>query len=111
MAPAVAPQPLWRRAQVVSGLLSGFANVFFERILKKREAGREDPGFWPRQLQLALATAVFAAPAAPRGALRAFAELPTAVWSVILLKATGGLLIGATIKYQRRRRKLNETPV
>ena len=85
-------------ACLASGLLSGFANVFFEKILKKR-AQKTDEGFWARQLQLSLVTFLFVLPCAPRNWAAQAMKLPPQVWAVIFLKALGGLLIGATIKY------------
>mgnify|MGYP003310516772 FL=1 len=43
-------------ACLASGALSGFANVYFEKILKGKNKGTG--AFWPRQLQLSLLTAV-----------------------------------------------------
>ena len=71
---------------------------FFEKILKKR-AQKTDEGFWARQLQLSLVTFLFVLPCAPRNWAAQAMKLPRAVWAVVFLKALGGLLIGATIKY------------
>lgn len=86
-------------ACLVSGLLSGFANVFFEKILKKRAIPGDDAGFWARQLQLSLVTFLFVLPLAPGDWIAKALIFPRAVWAVVFLKAVGGLLIGATIKY------------
>jgi len=86
-------------AAVGSAICSGFANVYFERIVKS-----DDMAFWPRQLQLATTTALMTAPALIPigGPLAAFAlakDFPAAVWAIVALKAIGGILIGATITF------------
>ena len=89
-------------ACLASGALSGFANVYFEKILKRRKDGAKKPNaFWPRQLQLGLITALATLPAAPPPAqfLPELARFTPLVWTVVLFKAVGGLLIGATIQY------------
>jgi len=85
-------------AALLSALVSGFANVFFERLVKSN-----DKAFWPRQLQLAAATAIFTMFALPRGGLTQMPKLLEAftpgIWTIVLLKSIGGLLIGGTIVY------------
>ncbi|KAJ1458741.1 nucleotide-sugar transporter-domain-containing protein [Pelagophyceae sp. CCMP2097] len=83
-------------ACVASAVVSGYANVYFERIVK-----RDGAGFWPRQLQLAAVTTLCTLPAMPRteNVFAACAAFSPEVWAVVMLKALGGLLIGATIKY------------
>ena len=86
-------------ACLASGALSGFANVYFEKILKGKNRG--NGAFWPRQLQLSLLTALCTVPALPACStlLGELAKFTPLVWTVVLFKAVGGLLIGATIQY------------
>ena len=86
-------------ACLASGALSGFANVYFEKILKGKNKGTG--AFWPRQLQLSLLTALCTVPALPACStlLGELAKFTPLVWTVVLCKAVGGLLIGATIQY------------
>ena len=95
-------------AVVVSSLLSAFANVYFEKIVKTTA-----PSLWTRQMQLGVCTTGFAAleaaragalaVGAPGGARAALAPLLSgyspAVWAIVGLKALGGLLVAATVKY------------
>ena len=50
-------------------------------------------------MQLSLVTFLFVLPCAPRNWAAQAMQLPPQVWAVVFLKALGGLLIGATIKY------------
>jgi len=87
-------------AVLASSLLSGFANVYFEKVVKTRPK----VSIWMRNVQLGLfslpqAASLVAADApiiAQHGALVGFTSL---AWSVVILKALGGLLVGAVVKY------------
>jgi len=87
-------------AVLASSLLSGFANVYFEKVIKTRPA----VSIWMRNVQLCLfslpqAAALMLADRAiiaQQGALVGFSEL---AWSVVVLKALGGLLVAAVVKY------------
>ena len=110
-------------AVLLSSLLSGFANVYFEKVLKEAECEYEDScelsedgsgpqpnapvSLWVRNVQLA----IFSIPQAAllllfssqsrsvvleHGLLAGFTPL---VWLVTLLTAGGGLLIAAVVKY------------
>jgi len=108
-------------AVLLSSLLSGFANIYFEKVLKEAECEYEDScelpeegaapnapvSLWVRNVQLAL----FSIPQAvllllvsghsrsviaEHGLLAGFSPI---VWLVTLLTAGGGLLIAAVVKY------------
>ena len=89
-------------AVLASSLLSGFANVYFEKVVKTRPS----VSIWMRNVQLGLfslpqAWALMAADAtiiADQGALVGFNLL---AWSVVVLKALGGLLVAAVVKCAR----------
>lgn len=83
-------------AALTSAVLSGFANVYFERLVKSEVAS-----FWARQLQLSTATAFFTIPALPKGEplLDLVAAFTPGVWAIVGLKCLGGILVGATIRY------------
>lgn len=83
-------------AALASAVISGFANVYFERLIKS-----EDDAFWPRQLQLATATALFTLFALPTDVpfTSLVAQFTPGVWAIVFIKSLGGLLIGATIRY------------
>ncbi|KAJ8614032.1 hypothetical protein CTAYLR_009608 [Chrysophaeum taylorii] len=83
-------------AVLTSAILSGFANVYFERLVKS-----DDAAFWPRQLQLATVTGCITTFALPRDAplLDLLSVFTPGIWLIVALKALGGLLIGATLKY------------
>lgn len=81
-------------------VLSGFAGVYFEKILKG-----SDVTVWVRNIQmsalslpLALGTAMISdgAAIADKGLLFGF---DSAVWCVVLLNAMGGLLVAMVVKY------------
>ena len=80
-------------------MVSALAGVYFEKILKGKNRGTG--AFWPRQLQLSLLTALCTVPALPACStlLGELAKFTPLVWTVVLCKAVGGLLIGATIQY------------
>lgn len=105
-------------AVLASSVLSGFANVYFEKLLKQAEcaaddscdadgARREPLSLWMRNVQLS----VFSIPQAALlmvcnarsreviGAHGIFAGFTPAVWLVSVLTAFGGLLIAAVVKY------------
>mmetsp|Transcript_12843 Transcript_12843/g.30603 ORF Transcript_12843/g.30603 Transcript_12843/m.30603 type:complete len:432 (-) Transcript_12843:311-1606(-) len=105
-------------AVLASSLLSGFANIYFEKVLKQSDCEREDncevegatktpASLWLRNVQLSM----FAIPQAAgmvlctpksralissHGALVGFTP---AVWAVTFLTAGGGLLIAAVVKH------------
>jgi len=87
-------------AVLASSLLSGFANVYFEKVVKQKT----EVTIWVRNVQLGLfslpqAASLCAADAAiiaEHGLLVGFTPL---AWSVVLLKALGGLLVAAVVKY------------
>lgn len=86
-------------AVLLSSLLSGFANVYFEKVVKQ-----SDVTLWMRNIQLGL----FAVPQsaclllsdqavlAAHGPLVGFSPL---VWAVVFLKGGGGLLVAAVVKF------------
>jgi len=87
-------------AVLASSLLSGFANVYFEKVVKQKT----EVTIWVRNVQLGLfslpqAASLVAADSmviAQHGALVGFTPL---AWSVVILKALGGLLVAAVVKY------------
>jgi len=87
-------------AVLASSVLSGFANVYFEKVVKTQQ----DVTIWMRNVQLGLFSLPQAASLmasdraiiAASGPLVGFSPL---VWSVVLLKALGGLLVAAVVKY------------
>jgi UDP-sugar transporter A1/2/3 len=108
-------------AVLLSSLLSGFANIYFEKVLKEAECEYEDAcelpeegaapnapvSLWVRNVQLALFSIPQAAllllfsgharsVIAEHGLLAGFSPI---VWLVTLLTAGGGLLIAAVVKY------------
>jgi len=91
-------------AVLASSLLSGFANVYFEKVVKTQSKDGEQVTIWVRNVQLGLfsipqAVSLMAADRmliAASGPLVGFNPL---VWSVVLLKALGGLLVAAVVKY------------
>jgi len=86
-------------AVLASSVLSGFANVYFERVVKQSSVS-----LWVRNVQLGLfsipqAAALMLADRAlisSQGPLIGFTPL---VWGVVLLKAFGGLLVAGVVKY------------
>lgn len=105
-------------AVLASSLLSGFANIYFEKVLKQAEceiddncglenAERKPPSLWIRNVQLSLfaipqAAAMVMCNAKSRaliGAHGAFVGFTPAVWLVTTLTAGGGLLIAAVVKH------------
>lgn len=86
-------------AVLASSLLSGFANVYFEKLVKTTPAS-----IWVRNIQLA----VFTVPQGLALSLKDRATIATsgiftgfdgAVWGVVALKAIGGLVVASTVKY------------
>ena len=85
---------------LLSSLLSGFANVYLEKRVK-----RTSVSIWMRNVQLGLfgipqSASLLLAPAtkaavASHGLFVGFDPL---VWSVVALKAIGGLLVAAVVK-------------
>ena len=105
-------------AVLASSLLSGFANIYFEKVLKQAEcdfddscdvdgARREPMSLWLRNVQLGLfsipqaallllASRSSRAVIAEHGVLAGFTPQ---VWAVTGLTAVGGLLIAGVVKY------------
>uniref|UniRef100_A0A8V5GQN8 Uncharacterized protein n=1 Tax=Melopsittacus undulatus TaxID=13146 RepID=A0A8V5GQN8_MELUD len=87
-------------AVAASCLSSGFAGVYFERLLKRRGGS-----IWLRNVQLgAVGTALsLGAMAATDGAAVArdgfFYGYTGAVWAVVLNQAAGGLLVAVVVRY------------
>mgnify|MGYP006138320957 CR=1 FL=1 len=105
-------------AVLASSLLSGFANIYLEKLLKQAECEADDTcdvdgariapmSLWTRNVQLS----VFAIPQAVAllllsaharatiGAHGLLAGFTPAVWGVTLLTAGGGLLVAAVVKH------------
>ncbi|XP_068280782.1 UDP-galactose translocator [Nyctibius grandis] len=104
-APTAAPlppqsYPLGLVAVVASCLSSGFAGVYFERLLKTTGGS-----IWLRNVQLgAVGTALgLAAMVAAEGsavaALGFFYGYNPAVWAVVVNQAAGGLLVAVVVRY------------
>ena len=97
---AASAQLLGVAAVLLSSLLSGFANVYLEKRVK-----RTTVSIWMRNVQLGLfgipqSASLLLAPAtkaavASHGLFVGFDPL---VWSVVALKAIGGLLVAAVVK-------------
>eukprot|EP01121_Diplochlamys_sp_Union-15-3_P012423 TRINITY_DN3715_c0_g4_i1.p1 TRINITY_DN3715_c0_g4~~TRINITY_DN3715_c0_g4_i1.p1 ORF type:complete len:349 (-),score=37.79 TRINITY_DN3715_c0_g4_i1:100-1146(-) len=87
-------------AVLVSCLTSGFAGVYFEKILKGTA-----PSLWVRNIQLGVYGTIFGviimfindADNLSRGGF--FQGYDTIVWLVILVQAVGGLIIAMVVKY------------
>jgi UDP-sugar transporter A1/2/3 len=100
---AVAVKPMLGLAAALSATVtSGFAGVYFERILKTKDS----VSLWVRNVQLGLFGFVIAfmsvflvdgASVAARGVLQGF-DRPIA-WGVVLIQAGGGLLVALVMKY------------
>ena len=107
-------------AVLLSSVLSGFANIYFEKVLKQAECEFDDScdvddggrpnapmSLWLRNVQLAifsipqaalllLASKQSRSVIATHGLLAGFTPL---VWLVTILTAGGGLLVAAVVKY------------
>ncbi|XP_025108473.1 UDP-galactose translocator-like [Pomacea canaliculata] len=87
-------------AVVVCCCLSGFANVFFEKLLK---GGKQS--VWMRNIQLGLSGTILGALAVwinDGSKVRVqgfFYGYDTLVWVVVAMQSLGGLLVAAVIKY------------
>lgn len=87
-------------AVIVCCCLSGFANVFFEKLLK---GGTQS--VWLRNIQLGAsgsilgALAVWVNDGSKIQALGVLYGYDTVVWTVVVLQSLGGLLVAAVIKY------------
>ena len=105
-------------AVLASSLLSGFANIYLEKLLKQAECEADDTcdvdgarvepmSLWTRNVQLgvfaipqAIALLLLSAHArATIGAHGLLAGFTPAVWLVTLLTAGGGLLVAAVVKH------------
>jgi len=87
-------------AVLASSLLSGFANVYFEKVVKTKT----DVSIWMRNVQLGLfslpqAASLMAADSAIIASQGALVGFDLLAWSVVILKALGGLLVAAVVKY------------
>lgn len=87
-------------AVLASSLLSGFANVYFEKVVKTKTS----VSIWMRNVQLGLfslpqAASLMAADAAIIQASGALVGFDVLAWTVVVLKALGGLLVAAVVKY------------
>ena len=87
-------------AVLASSLLSGFANVYFEKVVKTKT----DVSIWMRNVQLGIfslpqAAALVAADAALISKVGPFVGFDLLAWTVVTLKALGGLLVAAVVKY------------
>jgi len=87
-------------AVLASSVLSGFANVYFEKVVKTRPA----VSIWVRNVQLGLfslpqAISLMVADRAIIAQHGALVGFDTLAWSVVTLKALGGLLVAAVVKY------------
>ncbi|KAG8181900.1 hypothetical protein JTE90_026059 [Oedothorax gibbosus] len=92
--------PWWLLAIVAACCLSGFAGVYFEKILKGSEVT-----VWMRNIQLCVSSiplglgSVFFvnySEVSEKGFFYGYNEL---VWTVILLQAIGGLVVAVVVKY------------
>jgi len=92
-------------AVLASSLLSGFANVYFEKVIKTRApTGEKPPTIWMRNVQLGLfslpqAASLMAADSAIIAEHGVFVGFNLLTWTVVTLKALGGLLVAAVVKY------------
>lgn len=105
-------------AVLCSSLLSGFANIYFEKVLKQADRGvadecdadgarREPASLWIRNVQLGLfaipqAAAMLMVNPTSRAIVQAHGPLvgfTPAVWLVTLLTACGGLIIASVVKH------------
>lgn len=82
-----------------SSVLSGFANVYFEKLVKTTPTS-----IWVRNLQLAAFTVpqsllFMAKDSAGIGRSGVLHGFTLAVWGVIALKALGGLVVASTVKF------------
>jgi len=121
-------------AVLASSLLSGFANIYFEKVLKQAdcEAGedgckvdgtgklvRTPPSLWLRNVQLGLfaipqAVAMLLVSSTARATIASHGVLvgfSPAVWLVTALTAGGGLLIAAVVKHADNLMKTYATAV
>lgn len=101
--PLPAKNPLYGLvAALLAATLSSFAGVYFEALVKGKE--KKPPSLWMRNVQLCLFTIPLASLAVvgqnenihENGALNGI-DAPTSL--LILLNASGGLLVAAVIKY------------
>jgi len=86
-------------AVLASSILSGFANVYLEKRIK-----RQDTTIWVRNVQLGLfgipqCASLLLADRGRISSLGLFAGFGPQVWGVVALKALGGLLVAAVVKY------------
>jgi len=94
-------------AVLAAALLSAFASVYFERMLKTVPSSKEADAasLWIRNIQLGLFATPLAACAMltndgahvwTHGVLRGFDRV---VWAIVMINGLGGLLVAATMKY------------
>ena len=92
--------PLGLMLTLVVAMLSGFAGVYFEKVLKGSKIS-----VWIRNIHLAVissgiaATAVWSKDRAQIAQCGFFGGYGPVAWAYILIQAVGGLLIAAVVKY------------
>ena len=83
-------------------MLSGFGSIYFEMVLKRRDANAQDVAFsvWDRNVQLALYSVAIYLPTAwletGGNVLRGWTPL---VWGIACLHAAGGILVALSVLY------------
>jgi len=88
----------------LSCLLSSFASVYFEKILKKRETTnkKKEPSLWMRNIQLSFFSIILACctcAAVPNSGKLPLYGFNRWVWAQVALFGVGGLLVAGVIKY------------
>ena len=87
---------------VTQTMLSGFGSIYFEMVLKRRDANAPDVAFsvWDRNVQLALYSVAIYLPTAcletGGNVLRGWTPL---VWGIACLHAAGGILVALSVLY------------
>eukprot|EP01083_Nonionella_stella_P080703 221855_1 len=84
--------------------LSGFAGIYFEKVLKSRSTEGRQLNVWDRNIQLAFFSLIFAlaslqtdvALIAEKGI---FYDFSVRVWMVVFFMAAGGILVALTVAY------------
>jgi len=88
---------------IFAACTSGFAGVYFERILKG--GGSKAPTLWIRNIQMGLPSVIIAfltvflhdrAQVLEQGFFSGYSPM---VWTVILVQAVGGLIVAVVVKY------------
>ena len=92
--------PLGLMLTLVVAMLSGFAGVYFEKVLKGSKIS-----VWIRNIHLAVissgiaATAVWSKDRAQIAQCGFYGGYGPAAWALVLIQSVGGLLIAAVVKY------------